>query len=254
MITVLRYIWAVYFLLIFALVFLILYPFWSFMLRKRSNFRRVHRMRQTWGKIILLTTGLIPKTTVEEQLDPEEKYIFMANHFSYLDIVTMIAQTGFFFRFLAKKELADIPLFGILFRTIDIPVDRKNMKKAHQAFLDAEDALHHNESLCIFPEGRIGNDVPDMLRFKKGGFVLAVTHQVPIVPMTIIDNWKRLPGGGLSEGGRPGVVRTIIHKPIPTKGLSQDDIPELQKQVFNIIQNQFNELNFVANHEASNEN
>lgn len=242
---ILRYIWAVYFLIVFALVFLILYPFWVFMLRKRSNYRRVHRMRQWWGKFIMLASFVRPRTESKSKLDPNQTYIFMANHFSYLDILSMIAQTGHFFRFLAKKELGDIPLFGILFRTIDIPVDRKNMKKSHEAFLAADDALDNGESLCIFPEGRIGSKVPEMSRFKRGGFVLAINHQVDIVPMTIVDNWKRLPGGGLENGGSPGKARTIIHEAISTKGLTVEDIPELQKRVYDIIQNQFNALNFA---------
>lgn len=246
MIRVLRFIWAFYFLFIFALVFLILYPVWVFMLRNRKNYRRVHKMRRTWGKIILIFTFIFPKTEDRAKLDKNGTYVFMPNHFSYLDIVTMIAQTPYFFRFLAKKELADIPLFGILFRTIDIPVDRKNMKRAHQAFLDADDAIEKNESLCVFPEGKIGPKVPDMSRFKRGGFVLAVKHQVPIVPMTIVDNWLRLPGGGLKSGGKPGRVRTIIHPPIETTGLNEGDIPRLQKEVYETIQNTFNELNFAG--------
>jgi 1-acyl-sn-glycerol-3-phosphate acyltransferase len=204
-------------------------------------------MRQFWGRFILLTSGVFPSTKFEEKLDPNGTYIFMANHFSYMDILSMIAQTGVFFRFLAKKELSDIPLFGILFRTIDISVDRKNMKKAHNAFVSADNALEHKESLCIFPEGTIGKRVPEMIRFKKGGFVLAVNHQVPIVPVTIVDNWKRLPDGGLTRGGTPGRARTIVHAPISTLGLSLDDIPDLQNRVRQIIQNQFNELNFVEN-------
>jgi 1-acyl-sn-glycerol-3-phosphate acyltransferase len=58
---------------------------------------------------------------------------------------------------------------------------------------------------------------------------------VPIVPISILDNYKRMDSGGLTDGGTPGRMRIVVHKSIQVDGLTLNDIPALQKQVHDII-------------------
>ncbi|MCB9241088.1 MAG: 1-acyl-sn-glycerol-3-phosphate acyltransferase [Flavobacteriales bacterium] len=243
-IRILRFTWAIYFLLLFIVFFLLFYPFFRIFLYRRNRYPIAHKLRAIWGRIIMFLSGLIPSTTYEEPLSKDQSYVFVANHFSYLDILSLNVQVHHYFRFMAKSELGNIPLFKIFFRTIDISVNRKSTRASAKAFSYANRALAEGDSLGIFPEGGIGESVPIMRRFKPGAFRMAVENNVPIVPVSILDNFKRMPGGGLDNGGTPGKMRVVVHKPIQTNAIELDEIPALMDQVYHIIQNTINTANF----------
>lgn len=236
MIRVLRLLWAIYFLLLFVVFFLLLYPLFRIFLFKRSRYRTAHKLRAIWGYIIMTLSGLFPKTHFKQKLEKGATYVFVANHFSYLDILSLNVQLGHYFRFMAKSELRKIPLFGIFFRTIDISVNRKSRSDSVYAFEYANRVIQEGDSLGIFPEGGIGNKIPKMKAFKSGAFKLAVQNNIPIVPISILDNWKRMPDGGLENGGSPGLMRMVVHEIIETRDLTEADLPLLMERVYNIIQ------------------
>lgn len=243
MIRVLRFAWAIYFLCWFVLIFLLFYPLFLVYLSQPKWYPKAHALRRLWGKIIMFFSGLFPKTYYEEKLDAKKTYIFTPNHFSYLDIVSVNVQMPFYFNFMAKSELASIPLFRIFFRTIDIPVARNSVSGAKQAYLLATERLRNNTSLLNFPEGGIGDQVPQMKPFKLGAFKMAIENKIPIVPITIADNWKRLPSGGLDSGGQPGRMRMFVHRAIDTSNLKEGDEQELASMVYRIIEEKFKEMN-----------
>ncbi len=192
----------------------------------------------------MVLTGLRGEVTYEDpNMDKNKVYVFTPNHFSYFDIVSVNTQMPFFFSFMAKKELTNIPLFKIFFRTIDLPVDRKTKKGAIRAYYLANKKLTSGISLLNFPEGGIGPQVPKMRKFKLGPFKLAIEHGVDLVPITIADNWKRLPSGEFVPPGTPGKMRIHIHRPISTKGLKSGDEIRLAEDVYAIIEKKFEEMN-----------
>jgi 1-acyl-sn-glycerol-3-phosphate acyltransferase len=144
---------------------------------------------------------------------------------------------------MAKDELAKIPVFGIFFRTIDISVNRQNNRESHQAFIMASERLKEGTSVLIFPEGGIHKNVPPMAKFKAGAFRLAIDNQIPIIPITLPDNWKRLPGGGLDNGLTPGRIRMVVHREVNTVGLNLERKDELKAKVFSIIDAEFRKFN-----------
>ena len=142
---------------------------------------------------------------------------------------------------MAKIELAHVPVFGIFFRTIDIAVDRKNPRHAAKAYQRAVNQLKKEKrSIVIFPEGTIPGHTPKLGRFKDGAFKLAIETQTPILPVTIINNWKILPDNGKFRF-RPGRVLQYVHQPISTEGLTLEDLPALKQQVHDIIANKLAE-------------
>lgn len=239
----LRYAWAIYFFIWFLIMFFILYPFFLVLLSKEKWYPAAHSLRRYWGVVLQFISGLRGNTTFEEELDKSKTYIFTPNHFSYFDIVSVNTQIPIYFSFMAKKELANIPLFKIFFRTIDIPVDRGSKAGAREAYKLANAKLNSGVSLLNFPEGGIGRTVPKMRKFKLGPFKMAIDHGLDIVPVTLPDNWKRLPSGGFEGGGTPGKMRMHVHRPIPTKNLKPGDEVELAEKVYSIIEQKFNEFN-----------
>jgi 1-acyl-sn-glycerol-3-phosphate acyltransferase len=239
----LKKLWTIYFFIWFLILFLILYPGFVVLLSQKKWYRKAHTLRRFWGKILMAITGLYGKVEYETPLDKDATYVFTPNHFSYFDIVSVNTQMRHFFSFMAKKELADIPLFRIFFRTIDMPVDRKNKEGAKRAYYLAHKKLKSGISLLNFPEGGIGPQVPAMRNFKLGPFKLAMEHGLDVVPITLPDNWKRLPCGEFVPAGSPGKMRMFVHRPISTKSLKTGDEVELAERVYAIIEQKFNEMN-----------
>lgn len=236
---------TVWLLLHFLLFFLLFYPLFLFYLAKPSRYPKAHRLRRIWGQYILFFSGIRVTTEYEEELDPDQTYILAPNHSSYLDIPAITVGIPIYFNFMAKDELRKVPLFGHFFKTIDIAVDRKKAVAAHRAFLEAGNRIDQGVSLCLFPEGTIPPNAPDLGRFKDGAFRLAIEKQIPIVPITQPDNHYRLPDDG-SLTGTPGKMRVFVHRPIQTVGLKLEDLDQLKKEVFSIIESKLAEY---ANHE-----
>jgi len=239
----LKYAWTIYFFICFVLVFLLLYPIFFVLLSKERWYPKAHSLRRVWGNILMKLTGLKGNTAYEEALDNKKTYIFTPNHFSYFDIVSVNTQMPYYFSFMAKMELSKIPLFKIFFRTIDMPVDRSSKAGAKRAYSMAHEKLNKGISLLNFPEGGIGPQVPQMRAFKLGPFKIAIEHGLEIVPITLPDNWRRLPCGEFVPQGTPGRMRMHVHRPISTDGLKMKNEKKLADQVYRIIETKFNEMN-----------
>lgn len=137
---------------------------------------------------------------------------------------------------MGKDELLRWPLFKTFFKRQDIAVNRKSASGAARAFSKAKDVLKNGDALAMFPEGTIPKHAPKLKPFKDGAFKLAIECQVPIVPVTFLTHWKML-GDAENFWGRtmPGVSRVVIHKAIPTAGMTDKDLLDLRQQVFNTI-------------------
>ena len=173
-----------------------------------------------------------------------------SNHFSLLDIVTM----GFLpinFVFVGKSSLGKIPLFGYMYRKLHITVDRSSLKDRYRALQKAMDAVDRGMSLVMFPEGGVLTECPpQMIRFKDGPFRVAIEKQIPILPVTIPFNWLILP-----DDDRyllyPRTLRMVVHQPVETKGLTLESVPELQQQVYNIIDAELKKWNQDENRQRN---
>ena len=141
---------------------------------------------------------------------------------------------------MAKFELNKAPLFNIFFKDMQISVNRESRLNSHKAFIRAGEELDMGHNVFIFPEGTIfSNGV--LRNFKNGPFKLAIEKQVPILPITFKNNWRLLQNGGFFKSyGRPGISTAIIHPPIQTKGMTEENIVDLRTKVFNLINDTLN--------------
>ncbi len=234
---VFRPLWKLFFLLNFLLGLLILYPLFRWYLRKKESFPSALRLKRFWAAWIMTVPGIRFKWRSEIPLEQlPQPCIFCANHTSYLDIVASYRKTPGFYVFMGKGELKNAPLFGMFFREMNIPVFRNSRSDSHKAFLRAGEELEKGNSVFLYPEATIPTTAPRMKSFKNGAFKLAIDKQIPIVPVTFINNWKILQNGGFfKSNGRPGMSKVVYHKPVDTKGLTEDDLVSLRTRVFEII-------------------
>ncbi len=234
---VLATLWKAWIVLIFFSLFALLFLPLCFCLFVARSLRAALAIQRFWGSVILLFGGIPFTTKWEEKPKRGQPYVVVCNHTSYLDIILPFCFWPYHFHFLAKKEHAEAQFFGLLFRTMHIPIDRDNGVRASKALERAEADLKEGISIFVFPEGTIAPNAPSMLPFKNGAFKLAIDAQVPIIPITFANNWRILPDYRKSDRlGTLGLARIIIHNPIDTDGLTDNDINELRSRVFKIIE------------------
>lgn len=159
--------------------------------------------------------------------------MFIANHTSMADIMLMLVTVKNPFVFVGKKELSKIPLFGFFYKRTCILVDRSDAKSRHAVFMRAQRRLKQGLSICIFPEGGVPDENVILDDFKDGAFRLAINHQIPIVPISFLDNKERFSWTFFS--GSPGLMRSKIHKFIETQGLTNKETKSLNAQSRAII-------------------
>ncbi|MBI1192476.1 MAG: 1-acyl-sn-glycerol-3-phosphate acyltransferase [Bacteroidetes bacterium] len=230
-----RMLYALWFYVVFIGSFLLLYPAFAVLLARPRGYRAANRLRRFWAQLVFIGMGIPWRVQGREHLDNTKTYVFCPNHASNLDIPLFALTWLGHYRFMAKKEWADVPVFGIFFRTVDIPVDRQSSTGAYRAFLQGQEALENGNSLVVFPEGTMNAQGPLTRPFKNGPFRMAIRTGVPIVPITFVDNWRLFSRMG-ARGARPGFARVIVHPPVLVEGLSEADAGALRDQVRGIIE------------------
>lgn len=189
-----------------------------------------------WSDLILFFMGMIPSRDRSLNIKPDTPYIFVANHVSMIDVMLLVSTVRKNpLVFIGKKELEKIPIYGSIYKRTMILVDRSSNESKKEVFKQTKKKLNSGISIGIFPEGTVPDLDVELAPFKHGAFTMAIEHQVPIVPMTFLDNKKRFPWsfGGLVGGskGSPGRLRVKIHDPIDTKGMIKEDRIKLSEDV-----------------------
>lgn len=172
-----------------------------------------------WASLVLKTIGVRVEVRGLERIKDLKYFVLMPNHQSHLDVASIMAKFPHQLRFLAKKELVKIPVFGwAMFLQGHILIEREKRESAFRAIDRAAEKVKRGKKLVVFPEGTRG-DGRELLPFKKGGFVLAIKSGAPIVPVSIVGTEKILPRKSLSLGeGRN--VKILIHNPVETSSFS----------------------------------
>lgn len=226
--------WRIWFYILLVVPIVIMLPVLIILTSAEKFYPSFFVCARIWAKIIIYGMGFRVKTIAEQLPEKNKSYMFVANHTSMLDIMLMLYVIKQPFIFLGKKELVKIPVFGFFYRRTCILVDRNNQKSRKEAFNEAQRRLHQQNSICIFPEGGVPDDLSIVLdSFKDGAFRLAVEHQIPIVPLTFHDTKKRFSYKFFTGG--PGKLRVKIHQFIGTEGLDLNDRRMLRDKTRKII-------------------
>jgi len=192
-----------------------------------SNGNFAFNMAKVWARIILKITGVKLIVTGKENIDKKVTYIIISNHQSHFDGPVIAAGLGIQFRWVAKKELLKIPVFGhALYACGNIFVDRENREKSIGMIKEGMKRLPSGTGVMFFAEGTRSEE-GEIGTFKKGGFFAAIETGFPILPVTINGSNKVLPKGGIVFSSNPIDVR--VGNPIETKNYSKDNIENLMQ-------------------------
>ncbi len=188
----------------------------------------------------LRLSGVTVNVIGQERLDPNQTYVFVSNHRSYLDTATLFLHTGRRIGLLAKKELLKVPILGVGMGFVNVmAIDRSNRERALQTTEAATARIRSGRSFGVFAEGTRAKP-GELLPFKKGAFYMAAQAGVPVVPVAI-KNSDVLMGKGTGEA-RSGTIEMIILPPVSTDDCSTDqDIKSLVERVRSQIAKELNE-------------
>ncbi|MBS1591160.1 MAG: 1-acyl-sn-glycerol-3-phosphate acyltransferase [Bacteroidetes bacterium] len=200
---------------------------------KGGNF--IYNVCKIWAKLWYVFIFVKHKEIYKVKHDKKQQYIFVANHISYMDIPTMVLSIHQPFRALGKYEMIKVPIFGWIYKTAVILVDRKNAETRARSVRALKAAIARNISIFIFPEGTF-NETENVLKpFYDGAFRIAIETQTPIKPLLFPDTIKRLHYKSIFSL-LPGTCRVIYLEEVSVKGYTMSNLPELKQKVFAIME------------------
>ncbi len=229
----LQWIYSVYAIVLFTAILLLVIPL-AFVAAlfgpvRGGNF--IYKVMRIWGFTWYFLVGIRHRNIYDGDYDPTGHYIFVANHTSYLDIPPIMMALRQPVRVLAKYEMSKIPLFGIVYKSITILVDRRDADKRAASLQLMKDFLRRHISIFIFPEGTFNETGQPLKDFYDGAFRIAIETATPVKPIVFPDNLQRLHYSSIFSF-TPGISRAVFLPVVPVAGLTPEDLPTLKQQVY----------------------
>ena len=193
---------------IFTALFTICFVHWR-------NAEFVHREQQFWSKASFRLMFLPVSVDGFEHIQPNQSYVFVANHQSMFDVWLVYGWLPVVFKWLMKAELRRIPFVGTACKAAGhIFVERNNAKASVESLREIEKQLTGGVSTVIFPEGtRTRNG--EIGRFKRGAFQIALDLGLPVIPLSISGCYEIMPKGALTVHHHPAHMH--VGEPIDLK-------------------------------------
>jgi len=203
----------------------------------------LHQIAFVWGKNIIRQTGSKVHVSGTKNL-PEGPVLFVSNHQGYFDIPLLFGYIDKPKGFIAKKELAKVPLFGKWIpRMKSVFIDRGNPRQALRAFQQASKIMKTGYSMVIFPEGARSKG-PHLLPFKPASLRLATQSGVPIVPIAIDGSYRIWEANKYAV--KPSEIFIHVFEPIDPKQLSKEEQDNLADRIHNQIKSFLEDKNRSA--------
>jgi len=150
-------------------------------------------LSKIWAYIMLAVSFVRTEIKNKDKIQKGTSYIIISNHQSLYDIIALVTTLGIQFRWIIKKELLKVPIFGYcLYASRNIFIDRSNTASAIDSINKGFDRLPKGASVMVFAEGTRSPD-GKIHEFKKGGFVAAVQRKLPILPVTVNGSRRVMP-------------------------------------------------------------
>lgn len=228
-------IWAIWALLFFVLTMIIfLIPFFLFCYfqpepKKTTRFISYARV---WMNFYLFMIGCPLTVRGKKNFKKGENYIVLCNHNALIDVPVSSPAIPGGNKTIAKIEMAKIPLFGYLYKTGSVLVDRKSDASRKDSYNKMKKVLSMGLHMCIYPEGTRNKTDQPLKSFHSGAFRLAVETGKAIIPGIIFNTKKVLPFNK-SYAVIPHPLE--IHFLEPVAILPGEETAQLQQRVFHIM-------------------
>ncbi len=172
---------------------------------------------RSWATMLCKGCGIQVEVHGLEHFNSHKSYVVMTNHRSYADVISLLMIVPHYVHFIAKKELVYIPIFGLgMVSAGTIVINRGDSKRARASLERAATNIREGRTVLIFPEGTRSKDGKTLGSYKKGGFHLARSSGVPILPGVVTGSQEIMSKRQFMF--RPGKMRIDFGEPIPTDG------------------------------------
>lgn len=189
-------IWALWALLMFVgtmLIFLV--PFFIFIYPKKDPAKtyRLIAWSKIWINVFLVLVGCPVRVKGKENFLPGENYIVLCNHNSLMDVPISSPFIPGGNKTIAKIEMSRIPIFGPLYKTGSVLVDRKSEVSRKESLVNMKAVLAMGLHMCIYPEGTRNKTKEPLKTFHRGAFSLSLETGKKIIPGVIFNTKRVLP-------------------------------------------------------------
>lgn len=196
---------------------------------------RIERLIRWWATRWLRAAGCSLEVRGVDHVDTTRSYVVIANHVSNFDIMACFAAIPLPIRYLAKKELFNIPVLAQAMRAVGIvEVDRSGRAAAIASVNEqSRPVIERGHSLIIYPEGTRSYH-GEIQPFKKGAFAMASAANMPLLPVAIHGTWEAWKPHSPWITGNSHITVTI-HAPIETAGLDARELDGLRQSTHALI-------------------
>jgi 1-acyl-sn-glycerol-3-phosphate acyltransferase len=187
---------AVWAALIFAITLLIvIIPFliFSYPLSEPKKTRRFAAISRIWMGIYLPLIGCPLIVRGRKNFAPGETYIVVSNHNSFMDVPISYPAIPGGNKTIAKIEMAKIPVFGVIYQTGSVLVDRKSEASRKESYRQMRKVLDMGLHMCLYAEGTRNLTDQPLKNFHDGAFRLSIESGKAIIPSLIFNTKKVLP-------------------------------------------------------------
>ena len=230
-------IFFIYAILLFVVTMLVVFiPVWitSFFPEPRRT-RMLHGIFRTWMGVYLPLVLCPVHRKGKEHFKKGENYVVVVNHNSLADIPVSSPWIPGANKTLAKMEMAKIPIFGVIYKSGSVLVDRKKEGSRRESFMRMQEMLDLGLHLCLYPEGTRNKTDKPLQPFYDGAFNVAIKAQKPVIP-ALIFNTKKIYPNTSTTWAAPMPIHIHFLQPISTEGLTLADTALLKERAFNIME------------------
>ncbi|MBW8684817.1 lysophospholipid acyltransferase family protein [Chitinophaga rhizophila] len=233
---ILARLYAAYALILFICTMLImLLPMWLVSrLPSPRNIRYFMALGRGWMHVYMPLIFCPVRRKGVEHFKAKEPYIIVCNHNSMMDVPTTTYAIPGPSKSLAKKEMENTPIWGIMYKVGSVLVNRHDPESRKQSFQEMKQVLSEGIHMLLYPEGTRNKTDQPLKSFYDGAFSLAIETQRPILPAVIFNTRKIMPPGKVFYA-LPHIIDIHFLTPIRTEGLTTDDLEKLKENVYNTM-------------------
>lgn len=222
-----------YALLLFVVLMLPVF-LWALVVSRFGRLRGgnlVYAACRLWADVWLALVFIRTRVQYRQAPQKEQSYIFVVNHTSYLDAALLPKVFRRPVRPLGKIEMANLPVFGTIYKNAIVTVDRSSTANRARSVQLLKSILGKGISVIVFPEGTFNETGHPLKAFYDGAFRIAIETGTPVMPVLFLDAYSRLhPRSVLSLN--PGRCRVLFLPAISPAGYSLQTITALKDRVY----------------------
>ena len=232
-----QWIYCIYALVIFIAIMLLIFPFAliAALFGRIRGGNMIYRLCMLWADIWFLLVFIFHRNYYEQAIDKNKQYIFVGNHISYMDAPMLPKTIRRPIRALGRIELSSMPVFGFIYRSVVVIVDRSDAGYRAKSVRNLKSVISKGISIIVMPEGTFNMGHQPLKDFYDGAFRVAIETQTTIKPFLLLDAFDRMHYRHLFTL-TPGKSRAIFLQEFPVEGLTLDDLPSLKQKVYELME------------------